>query len=93
MLRKYKYELEDKIFRSLGLLKSAILINNKECLYNLSNVRMGVEMGIIKDIDLKTLNILLINTQPASIQKNLGSKLPEKDRDLKRAEIVKEILK
>lgn len=92
-LEKYKYELEDKIFRSLGLLKSAILINNKECLYNLSNVRMGVEMGIIKDIDLKTLNILLINTQPASIQKNLGSKLPEKDRDLKRAEIVKEILK
>ena len=91
--QKYKYELEDKIFRSLGLLKSAVLINNKECLYNLSNVRMGVEMGIIKDIDLKTLNILLVDTQPASLQKKLGVKLPEKERDLKRAQIVKEILK
>ncbi|MBC8059667.1 MAG: protein arginine kinase [Clostridiaceae bacterium] len=93
MLRKYKYELDDKIFRSLGLLKSAILINNKECLYNLSNVRMGVEMGIIKEMDIKILNSLLVATQPASLQKNLGVKLSERERDLKRAEIIKEILK
>lgn len=93
MLRKYRYELDDKIFRSLGLLKSAILINNKECLYNLSNVRMGVEMGIIKEMDIKVLNSLLVATQPASLQKNLGVKLSERERDLKRAEIIKEILK
>ncbi len=93
MLTKYKYELEDKIFRSLGLLKSAILMNNKECLINLSNVRMGVEMGIVKDIDLETLNLLLVETQPASLQTKLGCKLSERDRDLKRAEVVKQILK
>lgn len=93
MLRKYKYELEDKIFRSLGLLKSAILINNKECLYNLSNVRMGVEMGIVEGMDIKILNSLLVETQPASLQKSLGVKLSERERDLKRAEIIKEILK
>lgn len=93
MLRKYKYELDDKIFRSLGLLKSAVLINNKECLYNLSNVRMGVEMGIIKEMDIKILNSLLVATQPASLQKNLGVKLSERERDLKRAEIIKEILR
>lgn len=93
LLKKYKYELQDKIYRSLGLLRSAILINNQECLYNLSNVRMGVEMGIINDIDLKTLNSLLVATQPAAIQKNLGSIMPAKDRDLKRAEIVRQILK
>jgi len=93
MVRKFKYELEDKIFRSIGLLKSAILINNKECLYNLSNVRMGVEMGIVKDMDIKILNSLLVATQPASLQKNLGVKLSERERDLKRAEIIKEILK
>ena len=44
-IEKYKYELDDKIFRSLGLLKSAILINNKECLNNLSNVRIGSRNG------------------------------------------------
>lgn len=93
MLRKRKYELEDKIFRSLGLLKSAVLINNKECLYNLSNVRMGVEMDIVKGMDIKILNSLLVATQPASLQKNLGVKLSERERDLKRGEIIKEILK
>ena len=93
MLRKRKYELEDKIFRSLGLLKSAVLINNKECLYNLSNVRMGVEMDIVKGMDIKILNSLLVATQTASLQKNLGVKLSERERDLKRGEIIKEILK
>ena len=93
MLRKYEYELEDKIFRSLGLLKSAVLINNKECLYNLSNVRMGVEMGIVKGMDIKILNSLLVATQPASLQKNLGVKLSERERDIKRAEVIKKILK
>ena len=93
ILNKYRYELEDKLFRSLGLLKSAVLINHKECLINLSNVRMGVEMGIIKDVELKTLNSLLVATQPASIQKSVGNGLSERERDLKRAEIIKQILK
>lgn len=90
---KHKYELEDRIFRSLGLLRSAVLLNSKECLFNISNVRMGVEMGIIKDVSKKDLNMLLVETQPASLQCRAGTKLGTKERDLKRAELVRKQLK
>ncbi|MDP4088519.1 MAG: protein arginine kinase [Bacillota bacterium] len=90
---KYKHELEDKIFRALGILKNAVMLTSGECLDLLSNVRMGVEMGIIKDIDKSLLNNLLIVTQPASLQVNYNTRLTEKERDINRARLVKEALK
>lgn len=89
IMKKYKYELSDKINRSLGILKSAVLLNSKECLNLLSNVRMGVELGTIKDINKKDLNELLIEISPAYIQMKCESKLLQKERDLKRAQITK----
>lgn len=93
ILSKNKYELEDKIFRSAGILKSAIMLTSKEALNLLSNVRLGAEMGIIKDVDKIILNKLLVDIQPATIQKNYKEMLTDKKRDLKRAELVKESLK
>lgn len=90
LLENYKYELQDKIFRSLGILKSSVLLNSKECLDLISNVRFGAEMGIIKDVDIETLNELLIETQPATLQLNLNKKLDEKGRDIERAKYVRE---
>lgn len=88
----YKYELEDKIFRSVGVLKSAVMLNSNECLDLLSNVRMGVEMGIIKDIDKCVLNDLLTTTQPASLQIKYNAKFNEKESNINRARLVREIL-
>lgn len=93
ILSKKKYELEDKIFRSTGILKSAIILTSKEALNLLSNVSLGVEMGIIKDVDKTILNKLLVDIQPATIQKNFKEMLTDKQRDLKRAELIKESLK
>lgn len=88
----YRYELEDKVFRSLGVLQSAIMINSNECLDLLSNVRMGVEMGIIKDIDKCILNDLLITTQPASLQMRYNAKFSEKESNINRARLIREML-
>lgn len=93
MLENYRYEVEDRIYRALGILESAILLNSTECLSLLSDVRMGVELGIINKVDTSVLNDLLINTQPASLQYKLNAKLTEKERDLKRAKFVREKLK
>jgi protein arginine kinase len=92
LLKKHKYELEDKIYRSQGILKSAVLLNSKECLNLISNVRMGVEMGIIKDISMDTLNYLLVETQPATLQLISNAALSEKDRDFNRAKLVRQKL-
>lgn len=90
--KKYDNELEDKIYRSLGILKSARIMDLKECLKLLSNVRMGVEMGIIKDINKNTLNDLLVNTQSATLNIINGSKLSGKDLNVKRAEYIRKKL-
>lgn len=92
LFKNYKNEMEDKIYRSLGILKNAILMSSKECLSLLSNIRMGVEMGIVKEIDKKTLNNLLIDIQPANLQKTFGKKMNEKERDVYRAELIRKRL-
>lgn len=90
---KRKYELEDKILRSVGILKSAVILSSREALNLLSNVRLGVEMGIIKDINKKVLNKLFLDIQPATMQKKFQDKFNDKERDIKRAKLVKESLK
>lgn len=91
-LKSYKYELEDKIYRSLGILETAVLLNSNECLDLLSNVRMGVELGIIKNVDSMRLNSLLLETQPAALQKRLKTNLSDKEREYNRAKLVRESL-
>jgi protein arginine kinase len=92
LMKGYKYELQDKVYRSLGVLRSAVLLNSKECLNLISNVRMGVEMGIIKDVDVQVLNSLLVETQPATLQLISNVKLSEKDRDFNRAKLIRKKL-
>lgn len=92
LIKNYKFELEDRIYRALGMLKSARMMDVKESLKLLSNVRMGVEMGIIKDIDKKVINKLLVNIQPATLAKQFEEKLTEKQLNFKRAEYIRKIL-
>lgn len=93
LIKKYRYELEDRIYRSLGILKSAILLNSNECLKLLSDVRLGIEMGIIKDVNKITLNSLLVDTQPANIQKQYKEVLSDRERHFNRAKLVRERLR
>ncbi|MBC2582536.1 protein arginine kinase [Clostridium sp. DJ247] len=88
----YKYELEDKIYRGLGILKSSVLLDIEECLKLLSDVRLGVEMGIIKDVDKVTLNNLLVDTQGATIQGMYNKKLSDKEIKFYRAKLVRDRL-
>ena len=90
--KNYKYEIQDKVFRASGVLKSAVLLSTQECLKLLSDIRLGWEMGIIKDIGSKTLNDLLIDIQPATIQMNNGKIKSSKNINLLRADIVKKSL-
>jgi len=84
-----KDELEDKIFRSLGLLKHSRVMNSKEAMVHLSNLRLGREMGIIEDMEYDDITKLIIQIQPASIQKDIGEDLSKDERDIKRAELLR----
>jgi protein arginine kinase len=92
MMKKQALELEDDIYRSLGMLRYTRLITTSECLNLLSKVRMGVELGIINDIDIKKLDMLFVNVQPATIQLQNDQEMDDRGRDIARAKLVRETL-
>lgn len=89
LVSKNKPLLEDRINRSLGILKSARIISSQETIELLSMVRLGSDLGMVRDINRSRINELFIITQPAHLQKIENKKLSSEERDLKRAEIIR----
>lgn len=89
LLEKKPHALDDKIQRAIGVLRSAYLISSQEALFLLSNVRLGINLGRIKDINLATVNELFMLTQPAHLQLRAGKMLDPDQRDSLRAEIIR----
>lgn len=84
--------IQDKIYRSFGVLQYSRLLSNDECMQLLSNLRFGIETGIIRNIDFYTINRLFVEVQPATLMKNIGKKLTPQERDQIRAELVRNAL-
>ena len=84
--------LEDKIFRSLGILKTSRIVSSQETIELLSMVRLGVDLGIINDVNRSAVNELFMMTQPAHLQKIEGKKLSASERDAKRASVIRQKL-
>ena len=86
-----KYAIQDKLMRSFGELTNAVILTSSEAMSRLSDVRFAVELGIINNIDYKSINTATYSVLPANIVKNYNT-TDAAERDLKRAEIVREIL-
>ena len=84
--------LDDKIHRAVGLLRSARLITSEEVLFALSHLRMGVNIGRIQGIDIRSINEVLLMTQPAHLQKLMGKKLEGDARRAARADFIRKKL-
>jgi protein arginine kinase len=92
MYGKDKQRFEDRIFRAYGILTNARMISTEESLHLLSNVRMGINMGIIKDISIEKVNELMIIIQPAFLRKAIGKDSGPEERDAERAGLLREKL-
>jgi len=92
MLRRERRALEDRVWRSLGVLRHARLITTQETLEHLSNVRLGVNLSVIEGIDVKLVNDLFILSQPAHLQKLEGRPLEPGERDEVRAAFLRKRL-
>lgn len=93
LMSRQKDQLENRVFRSLGALKYARIISSNEAMNHLSNVRLGMELGIIKDIHFRDITKLMIEIQPASIQEKFNMELSKSQRDVKRATMIRKRLK
>lgn len=80
-------QTQDKILRSLGVLRYAKLISCDEAMELLSNVRFGISSGIITDITTDSIDSMLEKIQPAVIMVENGDISPE-ERDVIRAKMV-----
>lgn len=92
-LTKNSDELEDKVYRSYGVLTNARKLSSEECDSLLSDVKLGTDLGIISELNDKKVKELILDTKPASLQKRVGKLLEAKERDKQRAQTVRDIVK
>ncbi|MCD5326070.1 MULTISPECIES: protein arginine kinase [Pontibacillus] len=85
-------QLEDKIFRSYGVLANSRIIESKEAAKCLSDVRLGIDLGYIDNLSKTILNELMILTQPGFLQQYAQQTLSPDERDVRRATLIRERL-
>lgn len=90
LLREAKSQIEDKIFRSVGILKSARVLSTGEFMNLSSAVRLGLFLRVLSRPDLHSLNELVVLTQPGHLQSRQGHQLDSTERDVVRADLVRE---
>lgn len=84
--------LEDRVYRSLGILQNARLLSGKEFMSLISHVRMGAAMNILTSVDLNGISHLMVDAQPAALMQQAGCELDPAERDRRRAALVRERL-
>jgi len=89
LMAENRKQIEDRVWRAYGILKVARSISSEETLHLISQVRMGVHLGILKNVDLKTVNELFVLTLPAHLQKLAGREIEPEERNVERADFVR----
>jgi len=92
LLDKKRAQLADKAWRSLGLLKYAQVMSSQEAIQLISDLRLGYDLGLIKTINHRLLNELLVLIRPACLQLLAHRELTESERNLERPVQIKEAL-
>lgn len=92
MLAKNSINLEDKVYRAYGILLNCRKISSEECEKLLSYVKLGTDLGIIKELNDLKVKKLELYTKPANLQRYTNKILDGFDRDIQRAEVIKNII-
>ncbi|QEG32758.1 protein arginine kinase [Bythopirellula goksoeyrii] len=85
LIRESHETLHDRVSRAFGILRTAQTISSEETMHLLSSVRMGLNLGLISDLQIPTINKLFVHTQPAHLQKLAGNDLDSAARNIERA--------
>ena len=92
LVKDARVQIEDKVWRAYGALRHSRVISSQEVINLASAVRFGVSLQIAGLADVRTLNELLIRTQPAHVQLWVGRELEQRERNILRAEYVRRLL-
>lgn len=92
ILGKNQIELEDMVYRDFGILVNARKLKWIEAIKLMSNVKMGVDMGVIKELSDDDVAKIYFYMKPANLQKYFNQNLDGYDRDIKRGEMIRNIV-
>ena len=92
LLRDARIQIEDKVYRAFGSLRYGRTMTTAEVVNLCSAVRLGVAIGLPELPPLRALNELLVLTRPAHLQRRLGRELEPPERNVHRADFVREYL-
>ncbi len=91
-LAKNQIELEDRVYRAYGTLAFSKKISSEECRNLMSIIKLGTDLGIIKELNDTKVSKINLYTQVGNLQKYLGKNLDAYERDIKRSEVIKQII-
>ena len=92
LVKENRQSLHDQVSRAYGILKTAQTISSEETMHLLSSVRLGINLGLIDDLEIPAINSLFIHTQPAHLQKIRHQRLESAERNIVRASYIRTYL-
>jgi protein arginine kinase len=92
LLKQKLSQLDDKVWRAWAILTQARVIGTEEVLALLSHLRLGVNLGRLDHVDVRTINELFLLTQPAHLQKLTGRVMDATVRREARADLIRQRL-
>lgn len=93
LIAQDEINLSDLIYRSFGILSNCRKISSEEEIELLSNIKLGVDLGILDELTDVKVQKLYLYSKPANLQKYLGQKYDKEELEIKRAEVIKQIIK
>lgn len=93
LINENQHDLFDQVSRAYGTLQNAQQISSEETMHLLSRVRMGINLGLIGNVEIPTINKLFVHTQPAHLQKLSRAILSNSQRNIERANYLQSHLR
>ena len=93
LIRETRQLLQDRVSRAFGTLCNATMMTSEETMDLLSSVRLGINLELLQDLTIPTVNELFIHTQPAHLQKLMGTPLDGEERNTARARYLRSRLR
>ena len=92
LIKQRPAQLDDKVWRAWAILTHARVLGRDEVLSLLSHLRLGVNLGRLQTVDIRTINELFLLTQPAHLQKLTGCEMDAATRRTARARLIRDRL-
>jgi protein arginine kinase len=92
LVKEDRVRLEDVVWRAWATLRYARRISSREALAHLSALRLGACLKLIDTVSLRTLHTLMVAMQPGHLQSSAARELRPAERDVVRAQLIRDTL-